>query len=120
MDENGKRRMITERLERLERLTAAQSEAVAEQFATRTFTGEADRGGIVATVDAMGTLLALDISRLSKRRLDGVTLGDALIEAVHAAEQAANEARTAMMRTVSSGHGLGDLFGDALRIFGPR
>ncbi|OUC97571.1 YbaB/EbfC family nucleoid-associated protein [Streptosporangium minutum] len=121
MDETARLRMLTERLERLERRSAALAEtgAAAEQWATREFTGKADRGGITATVDASGNLLALDISQLSKRRHDGVTLGDALVEAVHKAEQAASESRATLMGGlgVDLGVDLGDLFGDAKRFF---
>ncbi|MEV2267743.1 YbaB/EbfC family nucleoid-associated protein [Nonomuraea africana] len=119
MDED-RLRMVTEQLERLERLSATQVEtaAAAEQLATREFTGKSDKGGIVATVDGAGNLLAIEISQLSKRRHDGVTLGDAVLEAIHAAEQAAAEARTALMGDLGAGLGLGDLFGDAQQLFG--
>ncbi|MER6950848.1 YbaB/EbfC family nucleoid-associated protein [Nonomuraea sp. NPDC000554] len=119
MDEMDRLRKYTEQLERLEQRSAtlAEAGAAAEQLATREFTGEADKGGITATVDASGNLLALDISRLSKRRHDGVTLGDAVLEAIHAAEQAATEAKAALMGDLTAGLGLGDLFGDAKRFF---
>ncbi|MER5422466.1 YbaB/EbfC family nucleoid-associated protein [Streptosporangium roseum] len=121
MDETDRLRMLTERLERLERRSAAlaETEATAEQWATREFTGEVDRGGITATVDASGNLLALDISQLSKRRHDGVTLGDAVLEAIHKAEQAASEARATLMGDLGADLGvdMGDLLGDAKRFF---
>ncbi|GLW12861.1 hypothetical protein Misp01_79890 [Microtetraspora sp. NBRC 13810] len=113
MDDMDRPRLIMEQLERLERLSATQTgtEAAAEQLVTREFTGQADKGGIVATVDGAGNLLAVDISRLSKRRHDGVTLGDAVLEAIHAAEQAAAEARSALTGGLGAGLGLDDLFG---------
>jgi DNA-binding protein YbaB len=119
MDEMDRLRMFTEQLERLERLTAAQAgtETAAEQLATQVFTGKADKGGIVATVDGAGNLLTIDISQLSKRRHDGVTLGDAALEAIHAAEQAAAEARTALKGDLGAGLDLGDLFGDTQHFF---
>ncbi|MEU8108963.1 YbaB/EbfC family nucleoid-associated protein [Nonomuraea muscovyensis] len=119
MDELDKLRRITEQLERLERLSATQAgtAAAAEHLVTREFTGKADKGGITATVDGAGNLLAIDISRLSKRRHDGVTLGDAVLEAIHAAEQAAAEAKTALMGDLGAGLGLRDLFGDAWHHF---
>ncbi|GAA4226141.1 DNA-binding protein YbaB [Streptosporangium album] len=121
MDETDRLRMLTERLEQLERRSAtlAEAGAAAEQWVTREFTGKVDKGGITATVDASGNLLALDISQLSKRRHDGVTLGDAVLEAIHKAEQAASEARATLMGDlgVDLGVDLGDLFGDAKRFF---
>ncbi|MFC4112061.1 YbaB/EbfC family nucleoid-associated protein [Nonomuraea zeae] len=121
MDETDRLRRLTEQLERLERLSATQadSQAAAEQLAAREFTGKADKGGITATVNGAGSLLTIDISRLSKRRHDGVTLGDAVLVAIRAAEQAAAEAKSALMADVSASLGLGDLFGDVQRLFGP-
>lgn len=117
MDETDRLRMLAERLEQFERRSATMAEAgaAAEQLATQEFTGEVDRGGITATVDGSGNLLALDISQLSKRRHDGVTLGDAVLEAIHKAEQAAAEARAALLGDL--GGDLGDLLGDAKRFF---
>ncbi|MGW0803396.1 YbaB/EbfC family nucleoid-associated protein [Nonomuraea sp. NPDC002799] len=113
MDEMDRLHKITEELERLERLSAAAAgtETAAEQLAMREFTGKADKGGIVATVDGAGNLLALDISQLSKRRHDGVTLGDAVLEAIHAAERAATEAKSALMGDLGEDRDLGDLGG---------
>ncbi|MFG3437847.1 YbaB/EbfC family nucleoid-associated protein [Nonomuraea sp. NPDC047897] len=119
MDEPERLARITEQLERLERLSAKQAEAAAaaEQLMTREFVGRADKGGITATVDGAGNLLAVDIGRLSMRRHDGVTLGDAVLEAIHAAEHAAAEARTALTGDLGAGLGLGDLCGDAQQLF---
>lgn len=64
----------------------ALGEAVVSAYRqARRFTGTADEEGVVATVDADGTLLDLRISALSKRRHDEVTLADAVIAADDAA-----------------------------------
>jgi len=105
---------LREPAERLEAMSA-RAETVAGEWSEREFTGSADNGGVVATVNPVGTLKALDISRLSKRGNDGVTLGDAVVEAVHAAEAAAEEAKDAMMRELSAGAGLSGLMEQARR-----
>ncbi|GAA2300548.1 hypothetical protein GCM10010149_57040 [Nonomuraea roseoviolacea subsp. roseoviolacea] len=122
MDETDRLRILTEQLERLEQRSATLAEvgAAVEQWARREFTGKVDQGGIVATVDASGNLLALDISGLSRRRHDGVTLGDAVLAAVHAAEQAAAEARTTMMRDLGAGAHLSTLMNQARHDFEVR
>lgn len=108
----------------MEQLTkaTAQMEAAVEEWSTREFTGSADEGRIVATVDAVGSLLRLDIGALSKRRLDGVTLGDAVVVAVHAAEAAAASAKDEMMHGLRVGDGpnIGELLSDAERTFKDR
>ncbi|MEU0566631.1 YbaB/EbfC family nucleoid-associated protein [Nonomuraea sp. NPDC005983] len=109
-------RMLSEQLERM----SAEAEAVVAEWGAREFTGSADDGGVVATVDAAGTLLALDVSQLSKRRHDGVTLGDAVVAAVHAAEQAAAEAKTTMMRDLGAGAHLSTLMDQAQHDFDSR
>ncbi|MCC5575748.1 YbaB/EbfC family nucleoid-associated protein [Microtetraspora sp. AC03309] len=118
MDEMDELRRLSEQLAG----ASAETDATMAEWGARRFTGTADKGGVVATVDAVGNLLALDVSVASKRRLDSVTLGDAVIAAIHAAEQAATEAKDAMMRElrVGWGPGLGDLFGDAQRSFETR
>ena len=86
------------------------------------FIGCADRGGVVATVDAAGTLVALEVSSLSKRRNDGSDARGRGGRAVHAAEQVAAEAKEAMMRELEAAAGphLGGLLGDAQRSFEAR
>lgn len=118
MDEMNELRRLAEQMS----AASAEIEAAVAEWGARQFTGTADRGGVVATVDAVGNLLALDISVLSKRRHDGVTLGDAVVVAIHAAEQAAAEAKNAMTSGLNVGSGLdsGDLFGDAQRDFETR
>ncbi|GGP02531.1 YbaB/EbfC family nucleoid-associated protein [Nonomuraea glycinis] len=118
MDEMRELRMLAERLAG----ASARIDPIVEEWSARTFTGSAAGGGVVATVDPAGTLLALDISELSKRRHDGVTLGDAVVQAVHAAERVAERAKAAMMRELEAAAGphLGGLLGDAQRSFEAR
>ncbi|WP_326819969.1 YbaB/EbfC family nucleoid-associated protein [Streptosporangium sp. NBC_01756] len=118
MDEMDELRRLAEQLSK----ASAEAEAAVAEWGARKFTGTADKGGVVATVDAVGNLLALDISVLSKRRHDGVTLGDAVVVAIHAAEQAAAEAKATMAPDLrmGSGPGPGDLLGDAQRAFEAR
>lgn len=61
------------------------------------FTGTADEGRIVARVNAIGALTAIDIHILSKRRLDNITLGEAITSAVNAAEDAAQKGQLELM-----------------------
>lgn len=58
--------------------------------------GTANDDQIVAVVSATGELISMSISPLSKRRLDNLTLGDAIAEAIRNAEQEAQRARGAM------------------------
>ncbi len=60
------------------------------------YTGTANEGQIVAVVSATGELTSMSVSLLSKRRLDNLTLGDAIAEAIRNAEQEAQRARGAM------------------------
>lgn len=118
MDEIRELQMLAEQLAG----ASARIDPIVEDWSARTFTGTAAQGGVVATVDAVGTLLALDISALSKRRHDGVTLGDEVVAAVHAAERMAAQAKAAMTRELeaSAGPGLGSLLTDAQRSFETR
>ncbi|SDI30275.1 Conserved DNA-binding protein YbaB [Sinosporangium album] len=114
----GELRRLAEQLSK----SSAAFEASVAQWSERRFTGTADKGGVVATVDAAGNLLSLEISPLSKRRLDGVTIGDAVVAAVHAGELAAAEAKEAMMRELQAGAGphVGSLLSEAQRSFETR
>ncbi|WP_113700927.1 YbaB/EbfC family nucleoid-associated protein [Nonomuraea lactucae] len=90
---------------RLDELAAAaeRAEAMVEEWSVREFAGRADDGGIVATAGVLGTLLRLEISPLSRRRLDATGLADAILAAVVAAEEAAADAKeelTAGLRRV--------------------
>lgn len=58
--------------------------------------GTANDGQIVAVVSATGKLVSVSISPLSKRRLDNLTLGDAITEAIVNAEQEARRAKSSM------------------------
>lgn len=68
------------------------------------FTGTADEGRIVARVNAIGALTAIDIHLLSKRRLDNVSLGEAITSAVNAAEDAAKQGQAELMDGIQIGH----------------
>ncbi|NJP24192.1 hypothetical protein FLW53_08270 [Microbispora sp. SCL1-1] len=110
---------------RIERLTAAAAlmDELAAEWSTRKHIGRADEGRITATVDAVGTLLALDIYPLSMRRLDGRGLAEAVLKAVRRAEAAAEAAKEELMRGGLEAAGLphvADLLGDARRAFDER
>ncbi|MFD9941188.1 YbaB/EbfC family nucleoid-associated protein [Nonomuraea sp. NPDC059023] len=118
MDEMRQLRMYAERLAG----ASAKIDPIVEKWSARTFTGAAAEGGVVATVDAAGTLVALDISALGKRRNDGIALADAVVAAVEAAEGMAAQAKAEMMDELvaATGHRLGSLLGDAQRDFEAR
>jgi DNA-binding protein YbaB len=100
----------------------AEMEAAVEEWSGRRFHGTADEGRVVATVDALGSLLDLEVHVLSKRRLDGVSLGEAVVTAVGAAEEAAARAKDEMMHGLRLGGlpSLGELLGGARRDFERR
>ncbi|MEU8259199.1 YbaB/EbfC family nucleoid-associated protein [Micromonospora sp. NPDC048999] len=68
-----------------------------------TFTGTALDGAVTATVSGLGALQSIEISTMAKRTTDNLTLGDAVTEAVAAAEH--NARATLVSRVV----------GDAMR-----
>ncbi|MEV0145036.1 MULTISPECIES: YbaB/EbfC family nucleoid-associated protein [unclassified Nonomuraea] len=80
---------------RLEALiaAAARAEARVEEWSAAEFSGRADDGGIAAVTDALGTLVRLEISPRSRRRLDATGLADAILTAITAAEEAARASR---------------------------
>ncbi|MFE3455699.1 YbaB/EbfC family nucleoid-associated protein [Nonomuraea sp. NPDC059194] len=84
---------------RLDELITAgeRAETLVEEWTTRHFTGTADDGRIIATTDALGSLLTLDISPVTRRRLDTVQLADAILAAIVTAEQAAEQAKDELM-----------------------
>ncbi|MCF6476526.1 YbaB/EbfC family nucleoid-associated protein [Nonomuraea sp. MG754425] len=84
-------REMQEAMARLEALAASarQAEERAAEWSVRRFTGRADEGRIVATVDALGVLAELEIHPLSRRRLDARRLGDEILNAIVRAEEAA-------------------------------
>ncbi|GII78350.1 hypothetical protein Sru01_33320 [Sphaerisporangium rufum] len=79
---------------------AARAAEAARDWAAREFTGPAADGQVVATVDAFGTLRGLEIHVLARRRLDNVTLGEAIVAAVRAAESAAATAHRDLLGTL--------------------
>ncbi|GGO83005.1 YbaB/EbfC family nucleoid-associated protein [Nonomuraea cavernae] len=90
---------ITDAQARLDELIAAaeRAEARVEEWSARTFTGQADDGRITATTDFLGVLVSLEISPLSRRRLDATALADAILAAINAAEEAAAAAKDELM-----------------------
>ncbi|MBB6350663.1 YbaB/EbfC family nucleoid-associated protein [Nonomuraea muscovyensis] len=90
---------LNEAQARLDALIAAaeRAEARVEEWSAGEFTGRADEGGIVATADALGVLVRLEISPRSRRRLDATGLADAILAAVTAAEEAAAAVRDELM-----------------------
>ncbi|MBB3728431.1 DNA-binding protein YbaB [Nonomuraea dietziae] len=76
---------------------ADRADDMVDQWSIREFTASADEGRIVATTDALGSLLKLDINPLSRRRLDAVELADAILTAVVAAEEAAATSKDELM-----------------------
>ncbi|NUW44882.1 YbaB/EbfC family nucleoid-associated protein [Nonomuraea rhodomycinica] len=72
---------------------AARAEARVEEWSAAEFSGRADDGGITAVTDALGTLVRLEISARSRRRLDAASLAHEILTAVTAAEDAAASSR---------------------------
>jgi DNA-binding protein YbaB len=91
--------------------TIARNEAIVAEWSGRELTGSADHGGIVATVDAIGSLRNLEVSPSAMRRLDSVSLAEAIVTAVHRAEDAAATAKEEMLDGLRLGDGpsLGEL-----------
>ncbi|HEX4812433.1 MAG TPA: YbaB/EbfC family nucleoid-associated protein [Nonomuraea sp.] len=82
---------MDELMARLEAIaeTARRAEEMAAEWSTRRFVGRADEGRVIATTDALGTLLDLQISPLSRARLDPRRLADEITTAITKAEEAA-------------------------------
>ncbi|MFD1931562.1 MULTISPECIES: YbaB/EbfC family nucleoid-associated protein [Nonomuraea] len=76
---------------------ADRADDMVDRWSAGEFTASADEGRIVATTDALGSLLSLDISPVSRRRLDAVELADAILTAVVAAEDAAAASKDELM-----------------------
>ncbi|PZG17898.1 YbaB/EbfC family nucleoid-associated protein [Nonomuraea aridisoli] len=97
-------REMDEAMARLEHLisTARQAEERAAEWSTRWHVGRADEGRIVATADALGTLVALEISPLSRKRLDARQLADEILAAVTKAEQSAAASQDELLRGLHS------------------
>ncbi|MEU8247155.1 YbaB/EbfC family nucleoid-associated protein [Nonomuraea sp. NPDC048916] len=94
---------ISDAQARLDELLAAaeRAEKLVEEWSTREFTGHADDGRIVATADPLGALVGLEISPLSRRRLDATGLADAILAAIRAAEKAASAAKDELMNDLN-------------------
>jgi DNA-binding protein YbaB len=92
---------MDELMARLEQIaaTARRAEELAAEWSAREFVGRADEGRIVATTDALGTLVKLEISPLSRKRLDARRLADEIVAAVVMAEDAAAAAKDRLMST---------------------
>jgi DNA-binding protein YbaB len=82
---------------------AEQVQSVVNSWQKREFTGAADEDRIVARVNAIGALTAIDIHLLSKRRLNNVSLGEAITSAVNAAEEAAKQGQSELMDAIQIG-----------------
>ncbi|MEV0159271.1 DNA-binding protein YbaB [Nonomuraea fuscirosea] len=92
-------REMRELMERLDAVVASarRAEERAAEWSARQFVGRADEGRIVARTDALGTLVALEIHPLSRKRLDARRLADEITAAVVMAERAATDARDELM-----------------------
>ncbi|MEV4168419.1 YbaB/EbfC family nucleoid-associated protein [Nonomuraea sp. NPDC049709] len=90
---------MLEAMARLEELAAAarRAEELTSEWGTRRFVGRADEGRIVATTDALGALVELEIHPVSRKRLDARRLGDEILAAVVQAEAAAAAAKDELM-----------------------
>jgi nucleoid-associated protein EbfC len=81
--------------------------AAAEEFARtapeQTYTGSAADGHVTATVSGARELRSIDIHLLARRRLDTVSLGEAVVAAVLAAEEQAEQRQRAMLAGIEVG-----------------
>jgi DNA-binding protein YbaB len=81
--------------------------AAAEEYArtapTQEHTGTAADGYVTATVSGARELKSIDIHLLARRRLDNVALGEAVVAAVHAAEQQAVDRQRALLAGIEVG-----------------
>jgi DNA-binding protein YbaB len=86
---------MDEAMARLEAIIASaeRAEEKAAEWRVRQFVGRADQGRIVATANALGVLVNLEIHPLSRRRLDARRLADEITAAIVKAEEAAVAAR---------------------------
>ena len=90
-----------------------QVETSVADWSTREFVGEADEGRITANVSAVGELRSINIHLLSKRKLDNISLAEAIVTAILAGEEAAATAKSAMLSSLSIGDtSLGKLLED--------
>ncbi|TMR07579.1 hypothetical protein ETD86_51500 [Nonomuraea turkmeniaca] len=92
-------REMEEAMARLEEIVASarRAEEAAAEWSARQFVGRADEGRIVATTNALGVLVELEIHPLSRKRLDARRLADEITAAVVKAEEAAAAAKDGLM-----------------------
>ena len=64
---------------------------------TQTFTGQADEGRILATVNSTGIDTDISINVLAKRRHDNLTLSDLILEAINDGRREAAAAKKKVM-----------------------
>jgi DNA-binding protein YbaB len=90
---------MDELMARLDQIASAarRAEEKAAEWSARQFVGRADEGRIVATTDALGALIELEISPMSRKRLDARRLADEILAAVTKAEDAAAAAKDELM-----------------------
>jgi nucleoid-associated protein EbfC len=81
----------------------AAAEAYARDAPTREYTGTAADGLVTATVSGAQELRSIDIHLLARRRLDNVTLGEAVVEAVLDAERQAAQAQRELLAGIEIG-----------------
>ncbi|GAA1856339.1 YbaB/EbfC family nucleoid-associated protein [Asanoa iriomotensis] len=94
---------------------------VVSGVAAESFTGSALSGGVVATVDGLGALRGIEITETARRRTDNLTLGDAITEAVAAAERTARTTLVSRAAAVALNHRYGAvLTEEQLRRFIPE
>lgn len=79
----------------------ASMEAAVQEFAEQTFDGHSAVDGVGASVTASGQVTDVHIGVLAKRRTDNLTLGEAVVEAVHNAQRNAREAWAQRMASLT-------------------
>lgn len=81
----------------------AAAEAYSREAPAREYTGTAADGMVTAVVSGARELRSIDIHVLARRRLDNITLGEAVVAAVLAAEQQASDAQRALLGGIEVG-----------------
>jgi nucleoid-associated protein EbfC len=86
-----------------------------EDLKNEEFTAEAADGLVSATVSGLGELTSLKIHVLAKRRLDNLTLGEAVTEAVRSAEHMFRDRQQSMFSAIKiNGRSFQDLMTDPM------
>lgn len=75
----------------------ADAQRRAAELAGRMFVAEAADGSVAATVDGAGQLVAISMSATLARRMDNLTFGDRIVEAVNKALDDADAARAELL-----------------------